>query len=105
VARWRFNVWVEQQNVKARHLRRDPRATIVVAESDPPLRAIEVRGSARFIEQGVSETALRIAARCLGPEEGAADVEALRGADVIVRIEPGHIRIWDFADEYNTDTP
>ena len=44
---WRdggFNVWVEQQNVKARHLRRDPRATILVAESDPPLRAVEVRG-------------------------------------------------------------
>ena len=44
---WRdggFNIWVEQQNVKARHLRRDPRATILVAESDPPLRAVEVRG-------------------------------------------------------------
>jgi PPOX class probable F420-dependent enzyme len=103
---WRdggFNVWIEQQNVKARHLRRDPRATIVVAKSDPPLRAIEVRGSARFIEEGVSETALRIASRYLGPEEGAADVEALRGVDVIVRIEPGDIRVWDFADEYSTD--
>ena len=57
---WRdggFNVCVDQQNVKTRHLRRDPRATIVVAESDPPLRAIEVRGTARLIEQGVSETA------------------------------------------------
>ena len=59
-------------------------------------------GSARFIEQGVSETALRIATRYLGQEEAAADVEALRGADVIVRIEPGDIRIWDY-DEYSTD--
>ncbi len=102
---WRdggFNVWVEQQNVKARHLRHDPRATILVAESDPPLRAIEVRGIARFIEQDVSQTALRIATRYLGPEEGAADVEALRGADVIIRIEPGDIRIWDYADEFST---
>ena len=73
-----------------------------MAESDPPLRAVEVRGSARFIEEGVSETALRIASRYLGPEEGATDVEALRGADVIVRIEPGDIRVWDFADEYST---
>ena len=34
---WReggFNVVVETQNVKARHLRRDPRATILVAESE-----------------------------------------------------------------------
>jgi PPOX class probable F420-dependent enzyme len=102
---WRdggFNIWVEQQNVKARHLRRDPRATILVAESDPPLRAVEVRGPARFVEEGVPETALRIAARYLGPEEGAADVEALRGADVIVRIEPGDIRVWDYADEFGT---
>jgi hypothetical protein len=29
----------------------------------------------------------------LGPQEGTADVEALRGADVIVRIEPGDIRV------------
>ena len=66
---WRdggFNIWVEQQNVKTRDLRRDSRATILVAESDPPLRAIEVRGRARFIEEGVSETALRIATRYLG---------------------------------------
>ena len=99
---WRnggFNIWVEQQNVKARHLRRDPRATILVAESDPPLRAVEVRGRARFIEEGVSETALRIVSRYEGPEDAAADVEALRGADVIIRVEPGDIRAWDYADE------
>ena len=100
---WRddgFNVWVEQQDVKARHLRRDPRVTILVAESDPPFRAIEVRGPARFVETGVSETALRIASRYIGPVEAAAYVEPLRGADVIVRIEPGVVRAWDFTDEY-----
>ena len=103
---WRdggFNIWVEQQNVKARHLRRDSRATILVAESDPPLRAVEVRGRARFIEEGVSEAALRIVTRYEDPEDGAADVEALRGTDAIVRIEPGVIRAWDYADEFSTD--
>ena len=97
-----FNIRVEQQNVKARHLRRDPRATILVAESDAPLRAVEVRGRARFIEESVSEIALRIVTRYEGPEDGAADVEALRGADVIIRIEPGDIRAWDYADELGT---
>jgi len=99
---WRdgaFNVWIEANNVKARHLRRDPRATIVVAESDAPLRGVEVRGSARFIEENVTETARRIAARYISEEDAAADTAALRGADVIVRIEPGEIRVWDFADE------
>jgi len=99
---WRdggFNIWVEQQNVKARHLRRDPRATILVAESDSPLRAVEVRGLARFIEEDVSGIAVRIVTRYEGPEDAAADVDALQGADVIVRIEPGDIRAWDYADE------
>ncbi len=103
---WReggFNVWVEVSNAKARHLRRDPRATIIVAESDPPLRGVEVRGSARFIDEGVTETGRRIAARYSGDDEAAAEAEAVRGVDVIVRIEPGDIRVWDFADEFESD--
>jgi PPOX class probable F420-dependent enzyme len=100
---WRdggFNIWVEAQNIKARHLRRDARATILVAESDP-LRAVEVRGRARIIEEGVPETALRIVTRYESPEDAAADVEALGGADVIIRIKPGDIRVWDYADEFS----
>lgn len=101
---WReggFNVWVERENAKTRHLRRDPRATIVVAEPEAPLRGIEVRGSARFVQDDVTGTARRIAARYVGEEEGASDAEALRGTDVIVRIEPGDLRAWDFADEFD----
>jgi hypothetical protein len=30
-------------------------------------------------------------------------VEALRSADVIIRIEPGDIRVWDYADEFSAD--
>jgi PPOX class probable F420-dependent enzyme len=100
---WRdggFNVWVEVKNVKTRHLRRDPRATIVVAESEAPLRGVEVRGRVQFVEQHVTETAQRIAARYTDEDEAAADVESVRGADVIIRLEPGEIRVWDFADEY-----
>jgi len=57
----------------------------LVAESDAPSRTVEVRGQARFLEEGVSQTALCIVTRYEGPEDAAADVEALRGADVIVR--------------------
>ena len=48
------------------------------------------------------ETALRIVTRYEAPEEAAADVAALRGADVIVRVEPGDIRAWDYAGELGT---
>ena len=99
---WRdggFNVWVGANDVKARHLRRDPRASILVAESENPLRGVEVRGVARIIEGRAHETAVRIASRYIGPEKGAAYVGS-GGNEVIVRLEPGNVRIWDFADEH-----
>jgi PPOX class probable F420-dependent enzyme len=100
---WRdggFNLWLETENVKTRHLRRDPRATIVVAESGAPFRGVEVRGRARLIEEDVTETGVRIGTRYLGADDAVAYVEPLRGSDVIARIEHGHLRVWDFADEY-----
>lgn len=99
---WRdggFNVWTGADDVKARHLRRDPRASIVVAEHRPPLRGVEVRGMVRLVEDGARETAIRIASRYVGPERGAAYVGS-GGDDVIVRLEPGVLRIWDFSDEH-----
>lgn len=101
---WRdggFNVWTGAQDVKTRHLRRDPRATIVVAESEPPLRGVEVRAEAKLVDHDVYETAVRIASRYIG-DRGTVYVESLGGDDVIVRLEPGDLRVWDFADEHDT---
>jgi PPOX class probable F420-dependent enzyme len=100
---WRdggFNVWTGANDVKARHLRRDPRASILVAESQHPLRGVEVRGVAGISEDGAVETAVRIASRYIGPEKGVAYVGS-GGNDVIVRLEPGELRVWDFADEHD----
>ncbi len=100
---WRdggFNVWIGIDDVKARHLRRDPRATLVVAGSEPPLKGVELRGRARFIQEDVTETGVRIASRYVGRIEGARFAETLAGESVVVRLEPGELRVWDFADEY-----
>lgn len=99
---WRnggFNVWTGTHDVKVRHLRRDPRASILVAESQYPLRGIEVRGVAQIVEDDAVETAVRIASRYIGSEMGAAYVGSGANA-VIVRLEPGELRVWDFADEH-----
>jgi PPOX class probable F420-dependent enzyme len=99
---WRdggFNLWLEWHNVKTRHLQRDPRASLVVAESGGQLRGVELRCSVRFVEEDVNETAVRIATRYIG-ERGRSYVEPSRGTDLIARLEPGHLRVWDFADEY-----
>ena len=105
---WReggFNVWVGADDVKARHLRRDPRASILVAESENPLRGVEVRGVARIIDEDSDETAVRIANRYLGPEKGAAYVRSASGHEVTVRVEPGDLRVWDFSDEHEAMGP
>jgi PPOX class probable F420-dependent enzyme len=104
---WRdggFSLWTGAQDVKVRHLRRESRASIVVAESEPPLRGVEVRTAAQIIQDdGVFETAVRIASRYIG-ERGAGYVRSLGGEDVIVRLVPGDLRVWDFADEHGEMT-
>ena len=50
----------------------------------------------------MSEIARRIATRYIGAEDAATDTDAVHGADVILRLEPGALRVWDSADEYDT---
>ncbi len=96
---WRdggFNVVTGSGDIKVRHLRRDPRASIVVYEHEPPYRGIEVRGEVRL--EPVGDAVRRIATRYLGEEGGAAYAESA-GDDTLIRLEPGRLRAWDFADE------
>lgn len=100
---WRdggFNLWLPADDVKTRHLRRDPRASLVVAESAAPLRGVELRTEVSLVEERVHDTAVRIARRYVGDVKGADYVGSAPGAYVIARLEPGHLRIWDFADEF-----
>jgi PPOX class probable F420-dependent enzyme len=97
---WRdggFTVFTDSDDVKVRHLRRDPRASIVVCDHEPPYRGIEIRATARVLVNGDTGTMQRIAARYLGDEAARtwADPSA-----ALIRLEPGRLRVWDFADEY-----
>ena len=99
--RWRaggFDVVTGGDDVKARHLRGDSRASILVYEHDPPYRGIEVRGHA-VLGRANGEIVRDIAVRYLGAEEGAAYAD--RGFDdTLIRLEPGRLRAWDFADVF-----
>jgi PPOX class probable F420-dependent enzyme len=100
--RWRdggFDVVTGRDDVKARHLRRDPRATILVYEQAPPYRGVELRGRAKLLEEGAHEAARALAVRYLGVEAGEA-YAARGGDDTLIRLEPGELRAWDFSDEY-----
>src|SRR5215470_18282838 len=68
---WRdggFNVVTGSRDVKAGHLRRDPRASIVVCDDAPPYRGLELRTTARLIALDDLSIVRRIATRYLGPE-------------------------------------
>jgi PPOX class probable F420-dependent enzyme len=98
---WRdggFNVVTRSIDGKARHLQRDPRASIVVCEHVLPYRGVELQTTAQLLAAGAEEATLRIASRYLGPAAGAAYAQRAED-DVIVRLEPGVLRGWDFADE------
>lgn len=95
-----FTVAVASEDIKARHVRRDARVSISVAEDSPPYRGIEVRGEASIERADAFETTQRIAVRYLGAKQGPAYVEPFREADlVLIRVKPGVLRAWDFADE------
>lgn len=98
---WRdggFNVVTGSRDVKAAHLRRDPRASIVVCEHSPPYRGVELRCSAQLVTVGVDHAVKRIASRYLGVEAGTAYAESAAD-DLLLRLEPGDLRAWDFADQ------
>jgi PPOX class probable F420-dependent enzyme len=100
---WRdggFDVVIGRDGVKARHLRRDPRAIILVYEHSAPYRGVELRGRALLLDEEAEGASRRLAVRYLGKAEGEA-YAARVGDETLVRLEPGEVRAWDFADEYS----
>jgi hypothetical protein len=99
---WRdggFNLWITEEDVKAKHLRRDPRATVVVAESQTPYRGVDVRGVVELLDHNVFEVAAAIMARYLGGEGGRLREGLPRDAPHRASGAPGNLRAWDFTDE------
>jgi len=99
---WReggFDVVVYPTDIKVRHLRRDPRASILVYENEPPYRGVEIRTTAELRETGGLEVIREMAVRYLGKEVGEA-YAAESGDSLLIRLEPGDLRTWDFSDDF-----
>jgi PPOX class probable F420-dependent enzyme len=99
---WRdggFDVVVGPNDIKLKHLRRDPRASVVVYGNDPPFAGLEARGEASLDPDGGAAAILSMALRYLGPEDGPAYAATVANS-VLVRLEPTQTRGWDFADEW-----
>ena len=95
-----FSISISAQDVKAKNLARDPRATILVAENDLPYRGIEVSGEASVeAVPDLMPMVRRLAQRYMGAEAGLAYAESFADdALELVRLKPGVVRAWDFRD-------
>jgi PPOX class probable F420-dependent enzyme len=98
---WRdggINVWAASaDDGKVRHIARDPRVTIVVANSDWPYKGVEVRGRATVSGEGFDEVLDRTARRYFARDQAEAMIASFTTAGVVLRIE-GSVRAWDYAD-------
>lgn len=98
---WRdggFDVVCLPNDVKVRQLRREPRASILVYDNEPPYRGVEIRTTAQLSEIDRADVVLDMSIRYLGQEAG--EAYAAGSADsVLIRLEPGNVRTWDFSDE------
>jgi PPOX class probable F420-dependent enzyme len=100
---WRDGAFtiVIDDGAKARHIKRDPRVSVAVADPALPLRGIEVRGRAEIVPTDPDlATSRRINTRYMGAERGNAATDLIDPAtQLTLRIAPGVLRTWDFADD------
>ena len=92
-------------DVKLRHLQRDPRASLVVYDQKPPYRGLQLTGTPRVLgpaEADYLSVLRRIALHYVGENQGHAYADASPGTGLVVRLEPGDIRSWDFADDFGS---
>jgi PPOX class probable F420-dependent enzyme len=100
---WRdggFNIWTGGENEgKVRHLERDPRASLAVAEQVMPLRGLDASGHVTLSTDGCHDVVRRTAARYAGPDVADAFAAGYSEARVVIRLVPDNVRAWDFKDD------
>jgi len=94
-----FNVVIADGDVKARHLKRDSRASLTIYDHEPPYRGVELRAKAALTLDGADEVEHRLAHKYLGATKATKWLESPDWVPLLVRLEPGELRIWDFSDE------
>jgi PPOX class probable F420-dependent enzyme len=96
-----IDIWVPTPDGgKVGHVRRDPRVTVVVANQTWPYKGFELRGEATISTEPSDFYGVlgRTALRYSGPE-AAERMVASYAPGAVIRIEPGVVRAWDYADE------
>jgi len=100
---WRdggINIWTGGvSDGKVRHLQRDARASVVIAEQIMPLRGLELAGRATLSTDGFHDVVRRTVIRYEGPDGAEQFVASFPEPRPVIRLVPDRIRAWDFRDE------
>ena len=96
-----FRFYIPAGDRKIAMLTRDPRISLVVADSAYPFRTMQVEGKARITTDGFRDVARRIAARYVAAHDPMRAVEEYIGPEdgAIVEIVTDAVRAWDYADD------
>ena len=92
-----FNVVVANGDVKARHLKRDGRVSLVAYTNKTPYRGVEIRTRAVLTTEGAVEVEHRLAHRYLAAAKAEAYLASTTWSPLLVRLEPGELRTWDYS--------
>jgi PPOX class probable F420-dependent enzyme len=92
-----FEVVIAEDDIKLRHLAKDPRCILVVFEAVRPFRGIEARGEAELVEGDVAAARASIAGRYLGEAAGARFAAERKKPGVLLRLVPAEPRVWDLS--------
>ena len=95
-----FRFYIPAGDRKIDMLRRDPRISLVVADSAYPFRTMQVEGVARVSTDGFREIARRIATRYVTAHDPEMAVDEYIGPEdgAVVEVEHRAVRAWDYAD-------
>ena len=95
-----FEVTLAAGDRKVGLIEQDPRVVLTVFEHRPPFRGMELRCLAQVRRDGVLEARREIASKFVGAERGLAFAEERGEEGFVLRLEPGEIRAWEFADTF-----
>ena len=91
-----FEVVMAVTDRKLEHLRADPRCVLLIFETVPPFRGVQVRGRANLDVDSGAAARLAIASRYLGQVRGRRYADtAQRPPGVIVRLPLEDARAWN----------
>lgn len=89
-----LEVVIAADDVKLRHVARDPRCSLLVFEAEPPFRGIRIEGEPTLRRDGAEDARLAIASRYLGTDKGK-QFTAARGPGVVLALPLQQARMWD----------